>query len=507
MPASAAFVVYRATLAPGLTWAHDGADGGELLAAALTHGVAHPPGYPTYLLLLRSFVAAMGGSPAAAGNLFSALSMSAAILLVALTSARVLRSVHAPASIARLLATATALLIAFAPTVWSQAVITEVYGLHALFVAGLSYLMLCLAEEAELTAWRAAAVGFLLGLGLGNHLSLILLMPGMAIYLWLAHIRLGWRSLAGFMLGCTLGLLVYLYLPWAAASDPPVNWGNPRDLPQMVWMISGKMYQPLVFALPLIWLPGRLSAWVSFLLANLTVPGLALALLGLWRAASDQRGLLGMAAASAGLFSIYALGYDTPDSYVYLIPVYLTLAPALALGAWTVAAEAIRWVTARRPRIYRGVVVLLLIALAALPIYSMGTQWSAQDLSTDSEAAFFGQAALASALPNALIVAASDRPTFALWYYRYGLGQRSDVAIVNPNLYAFDWYRDTIAHWHPEIMPETHSSDFEALVAANIRLRPVYAAEPSIAALTRYPMTAEGILYRLQPDQTETDNP
>lgn len=47
--------VYLSTLAPGLTWANDGSDGGDLIAAAYTGGVAHPTGYPLYLLLARLF--------------------------------------------------------------------------------------------------------------------------------------------------------------------------------------------------------------------------------------------------------------------------------------------------------------------------------------------------------------------------------------------------------------------------------------------------------------------
>ncbi|MBC7222995.1 MAG: DUF2723 domain-containing protein, partial [Anaerolineae bacterium] len=58
-PALASFglvlALYGVTAAPSLTWAHDSADGGELLAAAQTLGVAHPPGYPTYLPLLHGW--------------------------------------------------------------------------------------------------------------------------------------------------------------------------------------------------------------------------------------------------------------------------------------------------------------------------------------------------------------------------------------------------------------------------------------------------------------------
>jgi hypothetical protein len=47
--------IYSSTLAPGLTWANSGSDGGDLIAAAATGGVPHPTGYPLYLLLARLF--------------------------------------------------------------------------------------------------------------------------------------------------------------------------------------------------------------------------------------------------------------------------------------------------------------------------------------------------------------------------------------------------------------------------------------------------------------------
>ena len=35
--------LYLSTLAPTLTWAHGGQDGGDLIAAVFTSGVPHPP--------------------------------------------------------------------------------------------------------------------------------------------------------------------------------------------------------------------------------------------------------------------------------------------------------------------------------------------------------------------------------------------------------------------------------------------------------------------------------
>ena len=80
--------LYLATLAPGLTWAHDSSDGGELAAAAYTLGIAHPPGYPTYVLLAHLFTRLPVGEVATRTNLFSAVSAAAASALVTLNLAR-----------------------------------------------------------------------------------------------------------------------------------------------------------------------------------------------------------------------------------------------------------------------------------------------------------------------------------------------------------------------------------------------------------------------------------
>src|SRR5262245_45559461 len=76
--AGLALLLYGWSAAPGLTWAHEAADGGELLAAAWSRGVPHPPGYPLYTVLLRLWLTAgrwlnPAGDLARFGNLLSVL--------------------------------------------------------------------------------------------------------------------------------------------------------------------------------------------------------------------------------------------------------------------------------------------------------------------------------------------------------------------------------------------------------------------------------------------------
>src|SRR5207237_1106626 len=77
-------VAYTCTLAPGITWANDGSDSGDLVTAAATLGVAHPTGYPTYLLLARLFQLVPLGDLAFRATICSAAAAIGATLTVAL---------------------------------------------------------------------------------------------------------------------------------------------------------------------------------------------------------------------------------------------------------------------------------------------------------------------------------------------------------------------------------------------------------------------------------------
>ncbi|MBE9508758.1 MAG: DUF2723 domain-containing protein, partial [Chloroflexi bacterium] len=76
-------VVYLLTLPPTLTWAHHGADGGDLVTAVARGSIPHPPGFPTYLLLGELFIRLPWGDPAWRLNLMSAVLAVGAVGLTA----------------------------------------------------------------------------------------------------------------------------------------------------------------------------------------------------------------------------------------------------------------------------------------------------------------------------------------------------------------------------------------------------------------------------------------
>jgi hypothetical protein len=111
-------------------------------------------------------------------------------------------------------------------------------------------------------------------------------------------------------------------------------------------------------------------------------------------------------------------------------------------------------------------------ALLILPLTSAVLNFPAMSLRDDRTALAFAEKALSQAEPNALILVDDDRHTFALWYARYALGQRPDVAIVNISLLSYDWYRASLAKAHPSLPLAPDAGDLVHQAIGNGR--PVY---------------------------------
>lgn len=492
----AALAVYLLTAPPGLTWAHNGADGGDLVAAALVAGVPHPTGYPTFTLLARLFTRLPWHSPAWRVTLLSAVGGALAAAFVAATvqdlstGATARRRLNAeprdarPPSAAPPLVTSLAgltagLLLAFTPLLWSQSVIAEVYALQAGLVAALVW-ALARWQRSGNAAWAALA-GLVFGLGLGNHLTMLWLLP-LVVISWVAvDDEQGtplWRvrAVASFGLALLLGLAVYVYLPAAAAGNPPVNWGDPQTVAGFWWLVSGQLYRSFAFAVPWPEAVARLPAWSGLLWRSFLPWGVALALGGLAVAFNRYRSMTVGALCSLLLGLVWAVGYNTTDSALTLLAGWVIVAVWIGLGL----AELLRWLVARWPKPGRPLAVLLCAALLAAPLL---LNWSGQDLGNDRRAEDFIVAVLDAVQPDAVVVTAGDRATFSLWYARYGLGRRPDVAPVSRDLWPLESYRATIGETHPQLAgPRPPAAWPSFLQAVAEQGRPIYLATSSSEA-------------------------
>lgn len=401
------FVLYLATLAPTVLYA----DGGEFQFVPYILGIAHPTGYPLYLLLGWAWSHILPlGDVAYRMNLFSAFWAALAVGLTYPTAVYfVKRGAPGIGGIpARLAAVTATAIFAVGQTFWSQAVIAEVYSFNAFFVALILLLLFgvvdCLEKDTLPTlgrisplALRRLALATAYGLSLTHHPTVLLLLPGILAFLWLAgrdvqprprsarDIRMGSRSTAapetrplslfgprsglrraGFALALIVALLapllLYLYLPLRAPHTPYATLELSES--QMLTVYENSWHgfvnhltasafagnlalanaQP---AVSVAWGERLLMAW-RLLRQEIGLIGIGLALVGLGRLLVDRRwALVALTGLGYGLGVGFNLVYLIGDVHVLFIPSYLFVALWLGLGivsvAQAVAQGLVRW--------------------------------------------------------------------------------------------------------------------------------------------------------------------
>jgi hypothetical protein len=406
------FLIYLPTVIPDLTWFANSGDGGELITAAVTLGIPHPPGYPTYVLLGK-LVSYLPFEPIAYRfHLFSAFCTAVSAAFVTATAQRFISQPTSKRQL--LLASVPALLFAFSPLVWQQAIVAEVYALNLAVVA--AFLWALLSKRPTLI------VGFLLGLSLTTHLTSLLLLP-------LAIASTPWAKSWKLAIGFLLGVSPFLILPILAQQGSPVIWGNPTTVGGWWWLVSAKIYHPNQLGLPLssLWL--RVTDWANIL--TLSFLGWPLLLYSGWQLRNDrfsEKTRWWSLVGTAVLYLSYAFFYNTQDAFVLTLPAWILLSLCVI------------------PALEKlGSVSFLLPGLALLLYFS----------SYNGAKIYNIRLAAAQILdqtpPNAILLTRGDPDIFALWYFHYVEGQRLDIILVDTQLFAFDWYRHNLKQLYPNL--------------------------------------------------------
>ncbi len=416
------FVLYLRTLAPTILPydSPDLLDVPMLQMQVCVLGMAHPTGYPSYLMLSHLFTYLPFGDCAYRANLASATYAALAVLSVFAAGYLLSRWVAA--------AVAAALAFGVGVTLWSQAVIAEVYTLNALFIA-LTLLALLLWRERRKDRHLLLSA-FLVGLSLTDHLTSGLLLPASLLFValvdWrkLADVKLMLKSVGLFF----VGLIPYLYLPIRSAMDPPFEANNPSNFERFWYVVSGGNLRGSFFAFGPAELPGRLAFYWGNLLDNLHWGLLVAAMVGfaallLWD--RPAAGLLGFLYFG---WVFYSIENDIPDIEVYFIPTYLVLALAVTVGFGLLLTEAEDLLT-RFPKVpKRAVLGVLSVALVLLPLPTVGDAYAKNDRSDDYRGREIIEDVAEYAAPNSTILHHRSN----LWYMVLVEKRRQDLTLVDP---------------------------------------------------------------------------
>ena len=365
-----AFLLYFQTLLPG----QELGDTASFQTISGERALVPRQAYPLYYALNGALVHLLPVEPARAVNLGSAIAAALAVGLVVLAGAELGGTI-----VAGLVA---GLLLAGSYTFWSQAVIAEVYALHLLMAS--ACLVALLAWHRRPTLPRLALLFSLYALGFGNHLQMILLLPGFALLLLLAAPGGPKTMLRPRVIGLALGLaaLFALQYAWNMAylvfESPGATWAERLrtfwfDVTKADWRAT------MVYGIPWSLLPERLAMSWFDLRQQFGVPGILAAVAGLawllWR-----RWRLGLMVLVLWLVNWgFAFTYNVGDTHVFYLPAHWVAALAAGCGAGCVV-WALR-IPGRRP-VAAWVVGAALLAYPAWRVYDT---FPAMDRSHDTE--------------------------------------------------------------------------------------------------------------------------
>lgn len=476
-------------------------DAGEMAVSAYTLGVAHPTGYPFYVLLgsISQFFPLANSAYRLA--LLSALAAAAATAVVY----RWMATLHGRAA-----GVCAALLLGLNPTFWSVAQVQEMYSVWILSAASLVWLAAHVNGAYSEKKWLGFC--FLYGLALTNRLDLLLYAPGL---LWIALSRPETRSqtwagfallaVPGFMAAtgsnwpivllivgtalwlapssnraswaaksvgfALLGLSLYLYLPIRSFTRPWLDWNHPAELSNFLESLLRTRYGGTLDLLSKNYARGELffdnmRLYGAHLLRAFTPAGLALVVAGASHAMRlRERSVLGYLAAylwAGPLFLFMANLPPNPHAAAIVEPHYLL--SDLILVLW--GARGAAWAGERWRYLPAAAAALLLawpLAEGRLGRFERRLHVFTED---------FARAVFLSAEPGAVVVAKKDVQLYTLWNAQTVRGKRPDLRLVSQGLAGSPWYQDG---WRrrpgaPALLPLRDAEGWARFVAANGRV-------------------------------------
>ena len=464
-----ALALYWPTIMPGVGfW-----DTAEFQTVGPVLGIAHPTGFPSYVLLTwaANILLAPFGETAFRINLFSAILVAGAAGFVAATIHRLTgRSVPAVAA---------GLLLAVSTIAWWTAERADPHALHLFLSTALLYLLVAWAQRVreidprgsglpDRTADRLLlAASAVFAVALGNHALTVLLAPGILVLLLVVQPRLFVRRLrlaaacAAVILIVTV--LLYAYIPIRASMNPPLDYAHPTTPARFAYLVLGLQFRGLLQD-PL---TGGIGPVVDFFATNLSMAVLVLALAGFGLALAGIARLRGVGIPVAlltvtwfAIVTVFARAYNDgfPDRY-YLVPVAI-------LALWAGVAAALAWdaVATRVARLWsRGVprplrlvaVLVAAVLVLALPAQRAVAGRSEQTGAAGDQGALWLDAAYAI-LPHDAVVISWWSYSTPLWYGRWVEGRRPDVQIVDDRNLLDDGYgtvQNAVRHFEADGRP------------------------------------------------------
>ena len=421
------FVIYFFT-APASIYT---GDSGEIATAVWSWGIAHPTGFPIYLVLGKLFTTAIPFWEFAFQlNIFSGFCAALTVGVLFL----ILRNIK----IEYWSSIATSLSLAFAYTFWSHATVARVYSLSALFFVLAILIFLHWIQTRHIKWLYILAV--VLAFGTGTHLTFLLILPFLFVF-WILtpkKPKLTFKKVffcfSVFLFFC---VVIYSYIPLRASQSPELNWGNPSTKSNFINYITQKDYSSKIGTRSTESWKVMLSELGKLFNREFTFIGLLFILMGAWIAKKKNIEWF-WAGFTVIIFNLlllanYGNSEDIIILYRYFLPSYIIMAVFIAI-----VLNYIRSVIPAHPVIPAKAGILFLI----LPLIIFG--WHFKDLNRHDYTLLKNTTnyILESVPKNSILITSGDTLTGAMMYEQIVLNKRADLVIIDNKLFTHLNYKE-----------------------------------------------------------------
>jgi hypothetical protein len=467
-------IIYGITLSPTVSWI----DSGELAIDCATLGIPHPTGYPLYTLIGRVFSLIFCSNIIKGLNFLSLLfiTFSNLFLFFILLELVQILSLFKNKNLSVFLSGAATLVFAFTPTLWEQATSNEVYALNILFASALLFLVFLwhktkfIQKEKGKSEKLFCLLVFLYALSFGNHVSIVLLLPGLLFFL-LVFLGKSFFQPKRLFLGLALfllGLTIYLYLPLRSSQNPLMDWGHPAFWGNFKRQVTGWQYQVWMFSESSAILKENFRYYLNLFHQQFSFPLIFLGVLGAGSLFFKNKKVFFFLFLIFVCDVFYGINYTIKDIDSYFLFSFLVFSLWLGIGFFQFFQLLSRWLEKLKvSRIWKArSIIYLSIFFLIFPLLTVLKNFATQNKSKNHFAYDYAKNILRSVKKDAIILT-NVWDHYSPWLYlRFGENLRPDVQFIDQELCRRSWYFNFLKKNYPSLysLSEKEIEEFKEAV-------------------------------------------
>lgn len=452
------------SVAPGITLE----DSGELSTALHFYGIPHPPGYPLYVLLGGLFVNLSATHGALMANLFSVLlaSISSVVILYFYInfSSGYLNIKRTTSSY--VIAAISVLAIIFAPHVFRQSIIAEVYSLQLLLVTlSLIFFTKYLTEKKKINLNLFLIFS---GLCFSNHHIYLPLFLALISILFFNKSFFRIKNIFTSILFFSLGISVNFFTLFRAKESPVLNWGEPDSIYALFHTLTRAQYAPHIHRT---WdqLIEQLREQGIHIFYNIPIYFLFPAIFFLVLSYIEKRKLfylLSIMLIATGPIAVSMVNFKIPTEANYL---YLEISNLISVFFTThyliwgliifLSFQFLNHKTKLYLKYSSYFVALLMFAGTINVVITSLKKEDKSKYNFASELVYNYQVAAEN--KKSLVFTNWDPFTFPSFYYQLVENKYKDLYVVDLELLKGPWYIKSVVKWYPNLMGVFKNHDAE----------------------------------------------